>query len=140
VCAKSQVGQTDCVNQSDWCVCCFHLYSFSCVPSHVICITYSCMTLSHLFAPHGLRDIGGVPWLFFEYVQMACLGHFDTLVIMHIFRGSSSYISEFKTLLNIFYEALIELSSITKKREIESAYKPPCGFWCLNDKMVKEVR
>jgi hypothetical protein len=26
---------------------------------------------------------------------------------MHIFRGSSSYISEFKTLLNIIYEALI---------------------------------
>jgi hypothetical protein len=33
-------------------------FLFSCVSSHVICITYSCMTLSHLFAPHKLRDIG----------------------------------------------------------------------------------
>jgi hypothetical protein len=58
---------------------------------------------------------------------------------MHIFRGSFSYISEFKTKLKIIYEALIVLSSITKKGEIESASRPPCGFWCLNDKMIKEV-
>jgi hypothetical protein len=57
---------------------------------------------------------------------------------MHIFRGSS-YISEFKTLLNIIYEALIGLSSITKKGEIESASRPHCGFWCLNDKTIKEL-
>jgi hypothetical protein len=37
------------------------------------------------------------------------------------------------------YEALIRLSSITKKGEIESASMPPCGFWCLNDKMIKEL-
>jgi hypothetical protein len=58
---------------------------------------------------------------------------------MHIFRGSSSYISEFKILLDIMYEALIRLSSITKKGEIESASMPPCGFWSLNDKMIKEL-
>jgi hypothetical protein len=58
---------------------------------------------------------------------------------MHIFRGSFSYISEFKTILKIIYEALIELSSITKKGEIESASRPHCGFWCLNDKMIKEL-
>jgi hypothetical protein len=74
-----------------------------------------------------------------EYVQMACLGHFETLVEMHIFRGSFSYISEFKTQLRIIYEALIVLSSITKKVEIESASRPPSGFWCLNDKMIKEL-
>jgi hypothetical protein len=58
---------------------------------------------------------------------------------MHIFRGGSSYISEFKTLLNIIYEALIGLSSITKKGEIEIASRAPCGFWCLNDKTIKEL-
>jgi hypothetical protein len=58
---------------------------------------------------------------------------------MHILRGSFSYISEFKTLLKIIYEALIMLSSITKKGEIESASSTPSGFWCLNDKMIKEL-
>jgi hypothetical protein len=58
---------------------------------------------------------------------------------MHIFRGSFSYISEFKTKLEIIYEALIVLSSITKKGKIESASRPPSGFWCLNDKMIKEL-
>jgi hypothetical protein len=47
---------------------------------------------------------------------------------MHIFRGSFSYISEFKTILKIIYEASIGLSSITKKGEIESASKPLVGF------------
>jgi hypothetical protein len=47
---------------------------------------------------------------------------------MHIFRGSSSYISKLKTLLKIIYEALIELSSITKKEEIKSASRPLVGF------------
>jgi hypothetical protein len=58
---------------------------------------------------------------------------------MHIFRGSFSYISEFKTILRIIYEVLIGMSPITKKGEIESASRPPCGFWCLNDKMIKEL-
>jgi hypothetical protein len=58
---------------------------------------------------------------------------------MHIFRGSFSYISEFKTFLKIIYEALIILSSITKKGEIESASMPPSGFSCLNDKAIKEL-
>jgi hypothetical protein len=26
-----------------------------------------------------------------------------------------------------------------KKGEIESASRPPCGFWCLNDKMIKAL-
>jgi hypothetical protein len=43
---------------------------------------------------------------------------------MHIFRESSSYIFEFETLLTIIYEALIRLSSITKKGEIEIASRP----------------
>jgi hypothetical protein len=47
---------------------------------------------------------------------------------MHIFRGSFSYISEFKTQLRIIYEALIVLSSITKKGEIESASRPLVAF------------
>jgi hypothetical protein len=58
---------------------------------------------------------------------------------MHIFRGSFSYISEFKIILQIIYEALIVLSSNTKKGEIESASRPPRGFWCLNDKTIKEL-
>jgi hypothetical protein len=58
---------------------------------------------------------------------------------MHIFMRSFSYISEFKTILKIIYEALIRLSSITKKEEIESASRPLCGFWSLNDKMIKEL-
>jgi hypothetical protein len=58
---------------------------------------------------------------------------------MHIFKGSFSYISEFKTKLKIIYEALIVLSSITKNGEIESASRPPSGFWYLNDKMIKEL-
>jgi hypothetical protein len=56
---------------------------------------------------------------------------------MHMFRGSFSYISEFKTQLRIIYEALSVLSSITKKGEIENASRPPSGFWCLNDKTMK---
>jgi hypothetical protein len=47
---------------------------------------------------------------------------------MHIFRGSFSYIFEFKTQLRIIYEALIVLSSITKKEKIESASRPLVGF------------
>jgi hypothetical protein len=58
---------------------------------------------------------------------------------MHIFRGSFSYISEFKIKLKIIYEALIVLSSIIKKGEIESASRPPSWFWCLNDKTIKEL-
>jgi hypothetical protein len=41
--------------------------------------------------------------------------------------------------MKIIYEALIVLSSITKKGEIASASRPPSGFWCLNDKMIKEL-
>jgi hypothetical protein len=58
---------------------------------------------------------------------------------MHIFKGSFSYISKFKTVLKIIYEALVILSSITKKGEIESASRAPNGYWCLNDKKIKEV-
>jgi hypothetical protein len=58
---------------------------------------------------------------------------------MHIFRGSFSYISEFKTKLKIIYEVLIVLSSITKKGEIEGASRTPSGFWCFDDKMIKEL-
>jgi hypothetical protein len=58
---------------------------------------------------------------------------------MHIFRGGFSYISEFQIILKIIYEALIVLSSITKKGKIESASRPLYGFWCLNDKMIKEL-
>jgi hypothetical protein len=58
---------------------------------------------------------------------------------MHIFRGSFSYISELKTKMKIIYAALIILSSNTKKGEIASASRPPSGFWCLNDKTIKEL-
>jgi hypothetical protein len=47
---------------------------------------------------------------------------------MHIFRGSFSYIFEFKIKLKIIYEALIVLPSITKKGEIEGASRPPSRF------------
>jgi hypothetical protein len=57
---------------------------------------------------------------------MTFLGLFQTLSKMHIFRGSLPNISEFKTFLNIIYEALIMLSSITKRVEIESVYRPLC--------------
>jgi hypothetical protein len=60
-------------------------------------------------------------------------------VAMHIFRGSFSYISKFKTQLKIIYEAFIVLSSIIKKGQIESASRPPSELWCLNDKMIKEL-
>jgi hypothetical protein len=60
-------------------------------------------------------------------------------VVMHIFRGSFSYIFEFNTKLKIIYKALIVLSSITKKGEIENASSPPSEYWCLNDKMIKEL-
>jgi hypothetical protein len=64
---------------------------------------------------------------------------FSKFVEMHIFRGSFSYISEFKTILKIIYEALIMLSSIIKKGEIESASRPPSRLCCLNDKTIKEL-
>jgi hypothetical protein len=60
-------------------------------------------------------------------------------VEMHIFKGSFTYISEFKTKLRIIYEALIILSSIIKKGEMESASRPPSGFWCLNNKTIKDL-
>jgi hypothetical protein len=47
---------------------------------------------------------------------------------MYIFRGSFSYISKFKTILKIIYEALIMLSSINKKGKIENASKPLVNF------------
>jgi hypothetical protein len=43
--------KTGCDNRSDRCVCYFLPNSFSCVPSHVICITYPYMALSHLLHP-----------------------------------------------------------------------------------------
>jgi hypothetical protein len=56
----SQDGQIGCENRSDrYCVTSYP-FSFSCVLSLAICITYTCMTLSHLLAPHKLRDIGGI--------------------------------------------------------------------------------
>jgi hypothetical protein len=58
---------------------------------------------------------------------------------MHIVRGCFSNISEFKTFLNSVYDALIMLSSIIKKGEIENASRPPNRSWCLNDKMIKEL-
>jgi hypothetical protein len=73
--------------------------------------------------------------LLFEYVQIACVGHFRYLSDNAHVQGSFSYISKFKTILKIIYKALIVLSSITKKGEI----RPPCGFWSLNDKMIKEL-
>jgi hypothetical protein len=70
------------------------------------------MTLSHLFASHNLRNIGGAPWLFLNMCKWHFKAIFNTLVVMHTFRGG---ISEFKTLFIILYEALIGLSSIIKK-------------------------
>jgi hypothetical protein len=58
---------------------------------------------------------------------------------MHIFRGSFSYISEFEIIFINVYDALIVLSSITKKGKIESVSRPPSWFWCLNDKTIKEL-
>jgi hypothetical protein len=49
-------------------------------------------------------------------------------VIMHIFSGSFSYISEFKTKLKIIYEALIILSSITKSERLKVHLGPLVGF------------
>ena len=43
--------------------------------------------------------------------------------------GELNYIFEFNVYLNISW-ALIVLSSITKKGEIESAYGPLSEFWC----------
>jgi hypothetical protein len=40
---------------------------------------------------------------------------------------------ENKTLLCLIVEKLYVLSSITKKGEIESASRPPCGFWRIDD-------
>jgi hypothetical protein len=74
-----------------------------------------------------------------EYVQMTCLGQFQNFRGNAHFQGEFSSISKFKTKLKIIYEALIVLSSITKKGEIESASRPPSGFWCFNDKMIKEL-
>jgi hypothetical protein len=68
-----------------------------------------------LVAPNKLRSIGGAPWFFLNMCKWHIKAIFNILVVMHIFRGSSSYISEFKTLLIILYEALIRLPSITKK-------------------------
>jgi hypothetical protein len=48
--------------------------------------------------------------------------------VMHIFRGSFSYISEFKTILKIIYEALIMLSSITKNGRLKVHIGPHVGF------------
>jgi hypothetical protein len=47
---------------------------------------------------------------------------------MHIFRGSFSYISEFKTILKIIYEASIGLSLITKRRRLKVHLGPLVGF------------
>jgi hypothetical protein len=59
---------------------------------------------------------------------------------MHIFSGSFSYISEFKIFLNIVYEVLILLSSITERGGgLKVHLGPPSGFCCLNDKMIKEL-
>jgi hypothetical protein len=68
-----------------------------------------------LVCPHNLRNIRGAPWFFLNMCKWHFKAIFNTLVVMHTSRGSSSYISEFKTLLIILYEAFIGLSSITKR-------------------------
>jgi hypothetical protein len=51
--------------------------------------------------------------------------------------GSSRYITAIKTSFYSYCEALISLSSITKKGEIESASRPLVGFGVLDDNTLK---
>jgi hypothetical protein len=56
---------------------------------------------------------------------------------MNMMRGSSQYHTIQNLLFINLLLALNVLSSITKKGEIVSAFSPFCGFWCLNDNIIK---
>jgi hypothetical protein len=55
---------------------------------------------------------------------------------MYIFRGSLSWKFAIKTHFNIIVENSNWLSSITKKGKIESASRPLCGFWIIDDQQL----
>jgi len=74
-------------------------------------------------AMHGYR--GGS----FKFVQMEFEAIFKISLKNAQIEGELNYIFEFNVYLNISW-ALIVLSSITKKGEIESAYGPLSEFWC----------
>ncbi len=63
------------------------------------------------------------------------------LLIFKIQYTNSGGVFYFDELSSFYFksETLFVLSSITKKGEIESASRTPSGFWCLNDKMIKEL-
>ena len=71
-------------------------------------------------------DIGGGS---FKFVQMEFEAIFKISLKNSQIEGELNYIFEFNVYLNISW-ALIVLSSITKKGEIESAYGPLSEFWC----------
>ena len=64
-----------------------------------------------------------------KFVQMAFEAIFKISLKNAQIKGELNYIFEFNVYLNISW-ALIVLSSITKKGEIESAYGPLSEFWC----------
>jgi len=74
-------------------------------------------------AMHGYRGSS------FKFVQMAFEAIFKISLKNAQIKGELNYIFEFNVYLSISW-ALIVLSSITKKGEIESAYGPLSEFWC----------
>ena len=65
----------------------------------------------------------------FNFVQVAFEASFEILLNDAQIEGELNYIVEINDYLNLSW-ALIVLSSITKKGEIESAYGPLSEFWC----------
>jgi hypothetical protein len=74
------------------------------------------VTLLHLFStPRIERDMGSSIFLL-NMCKWHFQATFETFIEMHTFKGSFSDISEFEIFFIDVYEALIMLSSITKKK------------------------
>jgi hypothetical protein len=57
---------------------------------------------------------------------------------MHSFRGELTIYSCNDSIFYSFIKKSNWLSSITKKGEIESASRPPSGFWMSDDKQLED--
>jgi hypothetical protein len=91
--------------------------------SHILFVT-----LSHMFCTPQIERYRGSSMFILNICKWCFRPFLETLIEMHIFRGSFSYISEFKTFLNTVYKVLIVLPSITKRGILKVHLAPLVDF------------
>ena len=107
-----------------------------CVTWHIASRIYLCCSHTPV-APHGCWYLGGVSFVL-NMCILACEANLRWIPFICTYWGGALTKSEnSKALLNIFLKALIGLSSITKKGEIERASWPLVCFGGLIDTTIK---